>query len=117
MKKAVLLFTMLVMMCVWTVGASADSGMVYYSGTDHSYKRFDTAMTWNDAKAYAESEGGYLATITSQDENDFVWNALVLNQGVDNPWLGGFQPAGTAEPLDGWEWVTGEAWIYTNWHP
>ena len=32
-------------------------------------------------------------------------------------WLGGFQPAGSAEPAGNWQWVTGEAFGYANWHP
>ena len=112
----------LILSCLWTASASADSGWFYFAetepgGTGHWYMRIDTKMPWEDAQAYAESLGSYLATITSQSENDFVWNNLVLNQDVNNPWLGGFQPPGTAEPDSGWEWVTGEAWSYTNWDP
>ena len=60
-------------------------------------------MTWYDAKAHCESLSGYLATLTSQDEHDFVFN----NLGVDAPygmvWLGA-----TDEVQEGiWQWVTG----------
>lgn len=47
-----------------TFGAlAADSDTAQYNG--HTYKRFDESMSWKDAKAYCESIGGYLATITS----------------------------------------------------
>ena len=59
---------------------------------------------------------GYLATLTDQAENDFVYS-------MGNPqwhWVGGFQNLNSptySEPSGGWEWVTGEAWVYENWHP
>jgi hypothetical protein len=73
-------------------------------------------MAWDDAKTYAESLGGYLATLTSQSENDFVWNAFAQD-GYLIATLGGFQPPGTPEPDTGWQWITGEKWEYTNWLP
>jgi hypothetical protein len=78
----------------------------------HWYQIFENTMTWHDAKDYCESMDGYLATISSQQENDFVFDNLV------NPighlcWLGG-----TDEDVEGvWQWITGEAWEYTNWAP
>jgi hypothetical protein len=78
----------------------------------HWYQRFDNFMTWHDAKAHCESMDGYLATITSQQENDFVFDNLVYPIG-DTCWLGG-----TDEDVEGvWQWVTGEAWEYSNWEP
>ena len=94
--------------------ANADTDWIYYSGTDHWYKRIDTGMSWHEAKTYVESLGTdtYLATITSQEENDFVWNNLGLS-GAYNSWLGG-----TDELTEGdWQWITGETWDYTNWAP
>ena len=92
--------------------SNADTGWIYNPDNGHSYKRIDTSMTWSDAKIYAENLGGYLATITSQDENDFVWDNLGAS-GPDFIWLGG-----TDEVTEGtWQWVTGEAWVYENWGP
>jgi hypothetical protein len=110
-----------VMMCMMAVVnvAFADSDWVEWfhpDNTIHRYKRIDTWMTWNDAKIYAESLGGYLATVTSQAENDFLWNTLVQD-GPALSMLGGFQPPDTPEPDTGWQWVTGEEWNYTNWGP
>ena len=91
--------------------AFADSPLVQYSGNGHSYQRIDTPSTWSNARTYCESLGGYLATLTSQQENDFVYQNLALQQ-VDI-WLGG-----TDEISEGnWQWVTGEPWSYTNWFP
>jgi hypothetical protein len=69
--------------------------------------------TWTDARMAAEQMGGYLAVPTSPEENAFITSLLPLGQ---NAWLGGFQPAGSAEPSGGWQWVTGEPFTYANWN-
>lgn len=76
------------------------------------YKLIDTKMTWNDSKAYCESNGGYPATITSEDENLFVYDNLTKTSGY-YCWYGG-----TDKNAEGtWEWITGEPWDYTDWLP
>jgi len=66
--------------------------------------------SWNGAKRDCESRGGYLVTIHSQEENDFVRN-LVESAGFSSAWIGF-----TDELTEGgWIWVTGEAVTYTNW--
>ena len=60
-------------------------------------------MVWTDASVMAQSYGGHLATITSQEEQDFLGNY--------GGWIGL-----TDENVEGqWEWVTGEPVNYTNW--
>jgi hypothetical protein len=77
-------------------------------------------LDWPVAEAQAGSMffngmQGYLATVTSQAENDF----LVSTFGVDalsSKWLGGFRLDITSpDPKQGWGWITGEPWAYTNW--
>ncbi len=81
----------------------------------------EAGLTWEDARTLAARDGGYLATLTSSDENDFVWEFLNagLAPGTQYPsyWLGGYQTELTDEPDGFWVWVTGEAWIYETWHP
>ena len=78
----------------------------------HAYQRFDTSLTWSDAKAACEGLGAHLATITSQAENDWVVYHMTADADL-SVWIGG-----TDQAQDGvWEWVTGEPWNYTNWHP
>jgi hypothetical protein len=84
-------------------------------------------INWDDAKAAAESrthEGreGRLATITSQEEQDFIVNNLpqvkapIILHGAGY-WLGGFQPPGSPEPAGGWRWVTDEPFSFQYWQP
>lgn len=54
---------------------------------------------------------GHLATITSQDENDFIVDKLDPTYN----WIGVFQPDGSEEPAGGWQQITGEPWSYINW--
>jgi hypothetical protein len=77
---------------------------------NHWYERIDDTMSWHEAKAHCESLEGYLVTITSQDEQDFVFDNLVSNSPYDC-WLGA-----TDEDDEGnWHWVTGEDWNFENW--
>ncbi|MCU0867478.1 MAG: hypothetical protein MUC36_27160 [Planctomycetes bacterium] len=101
----------------WTSGTGANNHWylaVYVPG----------GINWNDARTAAQSLGGDLATITSAAENTFVfqrianpifWRVVANPTRIFGPWLGGFQPPGSAEPLGGWTWVTGETWGYSRW--
>jgi hypothetical protein len=79
-------------------------------------------VSWMEAKYAAAARGGYLASITSAAENDFVFN-LVSDDGYwvhgfgesYGPWLGGYQYDELDEPAGHWAWVSGELWSYTNW--
>jgi hypothetical protein len=95
-------------------------------GNDHFYESVAGAVdfSWNSANAIATVAGGYLATITSADENATVFQLIkdrpelwTRRPSGDSwgPWLGGLQPAGSTEPGGGWSWVTGEPFIYTHW--
>jgi hypothetical protein len=80
-------------------------------GNGHWYLRFDTPVLWSQARSLCEGMGGHLATIQSAEENAFVAS---INAG-NNCWLGGFQAPGSCEDNCDWQWVTGEAWGWTNW--
>ena len=64
-----------------------------------------------------------MATITSAEEDSFVFSLITddlwaLNTWAggnwEGPWLGGYQVTNSPEPKGGWTWVTGEAWTYWN---
>jgi len=105
----------------WTV-ASGGNGHWYegvgFGGVPLTPGPYD----WPDQQANAEARGGYLATITSQAENQFISTTLGIGAlgGCTCVWLGGFQNLSSpsySEPGGGWEWVTGEPWAYTHWSP
>ena len=81
----------------------------------HWYFVSQEPMSWHDGLNFTDTvdvgmDMIHLATITSQEENDFVKDAL--DQGdVPSVWLGL-----TDEYEEGaWQWVTGEPVDYTNW--
>ena len=96
------------------------------AGNGHYDERvFDTAY-WTTAKSAAESlfykgTRGHLVTITSGQENEWLWSSSGFASAPDNRyWLGAYQDHSApdySEPAGGWRWVTGEQWTYTNWAP
>ncbi len=91
-------------------------------GNDHCYRPVlepEPGISWPDARDAAFETGGYLASVTSAEENAFVY-ALIAGapywRGPDGPWLGGYQLEASGEPDLGWTWVTGESMEYANWY-
>lgn len=82
------------------------------------------SIDWFSAFDSAAGQGGYLATLTSPAENEFVfslvdsniyWFERPLTHRLAGPWLGGTQDFGALEPDSGWHWVTDEPMNYYNW--
>ncbi len=89
-------------------------------GNGHSYQLYLGAIGgWLGANTFAGLNGGYLATITSADENAFVYNLAAAvpaawsaaNGGTYGPWLGGAMIGGS------FAWVTGEPFCFQHWAP
>lgn len=86
------------------------------------------SLSWREAADFACSKTrggiyGHLATISSTEENQFIFNLLndVFPYQV---WVGGKQDVNGSEPGGGWTWVNGEGEIpldspdvFTNWAP
>jgi hypothetical protein len=115
-----------VMVCMIYFTSSMSAAPIRWSaaqgGNGHWYDvvRTDDGIPWataRDAAANSTLNGfqGYLATVTSQAENDFLVDTFA--DAIRGTWLGGFQPLGNIEPTGGWQWITGEPFIYTNWAP
>lgn len=100
--------------------SSPAAGAVVNPANGHSYQLFVNdgrrPMLLADARAQAEAMGGYLATVTSQDEQDFI-NTHIDSSGDLFVFLGANQADGAAEPDGGWLWLNGEPWTYVNWGP
>ena len=81
-----------------------EEGIVFYPGNNHLYEFVpDSELDWDGAKIAAAARTkagltGYLATITSAEENEFV-TARLNGAG----WMGGSD----AQTEDDWKWVTG----------
>lgn len=118
----------LIVITIWILASvvgfspSANAQTLNPSNGHHYEFRAFTGGSWTQARSAAESltfagKQGHLATVTSQQETDFIAAQIPLAI-ANNAWLGGFQnPAAPdyAEPAGGWQWVTGETWSYTNW--
>lgn len=77
-----------------------------YDGDD-----MDEISCAEDAIAYCESVGGYMAAITSEEENTFLYE-YITSIGYSNAYFG----YSDAEEEGTWVWLNGETSDYTNWH-
>jgi len=101
----------------WPVAAGGNGH--YYEGV------CVTGITWTAASNAAVEAGGYLATITSSNENQVAFSTVNTNRfwhllsgaskEMIGPWLGGYQLPNSVEPAGGWVWVDGPAFSYTSW--
>jgi hypothetical protein len=110
--------------CPWSFFLT-DAAPILNPGTGHYYDRIDVVTNWFEARTMAEGmvfmgAPGYLATLTSAQENQWVYSTF--ESGMKDHWLGGFRGQGNdpdpwtpSQPLENWKWVTGEPWDYTNW--
>lgn len=98
----------------WLVGdngeeESSDEIDPTHEFNSHKYRLFKESLTWKEAKEKCESMGGYLATITSKAESDFIKGFANEERSY---WIGG-----TDEGSEGvWHWVTEEPFTFTNWN-
>ena len=93
-------------------------------GNGHLYEAilFDSPITWETANTDANSKGGELVSISSFEENAFVFSlidspeywtpAAPHNFG---PWIGGYQIDSNSEPGGNWAWTDGTPWGFTAW--
>jgi len=132
MKKTVF-FLLATTLLVSAVLTRAEAAMTW-TGNCHEYEIvLAPGITWGDAIKDVQDrlgEGWYLATITSKQENDWVYENLVapvvyppstdpnVPQTLNREWwLGGYQYTGdSSDQKKNWRWVTGENWNYTNWN-
>src|SRR4051794_37696732 len=75
----------------------------------------EPSLLWEEARDHAaamtfQGVHGYLATITSADEDQFIENLRqqAAPGGYGSLWVGGSQLASAMLPTDGWYWENGE---------
>lgn len=83
---------------------------VSYEGHYYYVYDVDTITDWNMAQEYCEAQGGYLATITSPEEDAFLYS-YITDAGYSSVMFG----LTDQEQTDDWHWVTGEELSYQNW--
>lgn len=123
--ERVLICVALTLTSIMSTSNVAGAQATVWPGNGHSYQAVlvPGGISWTDAKAAAESAGGYLATVTSSAENAFVFalvdQAQYWNQepgGSDlGPWLGAYQTVDNGNAATNWVWISGEPWSYTAW--
>jgi hypothetical protein len=96
------------------------SGVIQNPNNGHYYYVDDRTVNYPTAEALAQTLSwngltGHLVSITDQAEMDWIQ----ANMPYDRTWIGLFQNTASpsySEPAGGWEWVTGEPFVYNNWH-
>lgn len=101
-------------------------------GNGHWYQVLTTLDNWSGANTNAtgmlwNGRSGYLTSLTSRAEDDFVQGLLPYTCQPDNYghpcfgyWIGAFQDQNApdyAEPSGGWRWTSGETFAFSNWAP
>ena len=102
--------SLLSLICCFLVSQSvvADSAKLYWRG--HYYQRFDAYSSWAQGKVACQSKGAHLATITSIEENDFVYGPVGVSLGDS---ANDYSIGATDEVMEGtWKWITGEPWSF-----
>jgi Lectin C-type domain len=108
---AAALTNLLIFNSVWAVPGNTKQLRFHDNG--HYYQRIDEpSISWTTASSECKNQGGYLATITTQGEQDFVHGLLVSGGDlIPGYHIGGIK-AGNK-----WQWIIkSEKWNYTNWY-
>lgn len=89
-------------------------------GNGHWYAVFPYILPWDYADSAVHQfmrDGlqGYLATITSDEENSFIIGEVIAD--IDNYTAYDEYCLGATFDDGSWKWITGEPFEYTNWAP
>lgn len=75
----------------------------------HGYYQSSAKMTWVEAKTLCEQKGGHLVTLSSTEEQNFIYQHAAY---LDYGWIGFTDEVSEGE----WTWVNGETVSYLNWN-
>jgi hypothetical protein len=101
---------------------AAQAEPTQWVGNGHYYEYIAGPVVWDAAFAAANASSylgmqGYLATITSADENTFAAIVAAAVAGGDPVWLGG---SDAGADVNAWTWrngpEAGQAFTFTNWN-
>jgi hypothetical protein len=97
----------------------AGAAPVLMPGTGHYYELITGSYTWEQARADAATRShlgmqGYLASVTSNAENAFIFSSFITPY-WQGPWTGGWQAAGSTGVHSRWSWISGEPFQHTSW--
>ncbi len=120
-----MLIKLLSILLLTSISLGLRAAPVFNAGNGHYYELHtftdNWRLNWSEAKEFAENSTfngaqGYLATVTDQSEDDFLWNIL----GAEGSYLGAFDESKLINGQwqhQAWHWVTNEPFNYTNWLP
>jgi len=116
-----LIISIFAVVCAQSAKAEPVQWSIQKGGNGHYYMAVaaPSGISWIEANRAASLAGGYLVSITSKEENDFVYD-LIRDDVYWNgpgPCIGLYQIPGSLEPHRGWRWISEEPLIYTNWEP
>ena len=90
------------------------------NGHWYAYVQWSSDMRWWEARDWAVAHQGHLATLTTAAEDVFV-TQLATSRSWPNPyigpWLGAYATNPCSQGASCFQWVTGEPFSYTRWHP
>ena len=106
MNACKLLVLTLLVASLAPLGAGADP--IQWEGNGHYYEYLPELVTWEQAHVVAENRTfmgrpGYLVTLTSPGENDFVYYQVLGGDAPapeGDPWIGGYQNSSASDPYD-----------------
>ena len=105
--------SVLMVACASVVPALTSAAHAAFIFEGHTYQVVEAAVTWQAAKEAAEAGGGYLLTITTSEEMQYVKDSILNSdpQVRNRTYWIGLQSDASAT----WSWVTGDPLVYQNW--
>jgi hypothetical protein len=104
--------------------------VIYGFHRGHVYIAVLQSGSWEDANDISAKCSGHLVSITTEEENRFVYDLFSRDSAFirttpeysrdpstwrAGPWIGLVQDPAGREPAGGWQWVTGEPMTFKNW--
>ncbi len=86
-------------------------GAVSYNGHWYYIYSLDDFSSWESVEEFCSNMNGYPATISSQEENDFIHNYLLNNYPYNNVYFGLVNNGAS----NMWAWSNNEELSYDNW--